>query len=384
MSYSLGPVRLALVSGPAYDPLYDRLAGSGVPCEVAFLGDHPSLNRHLASFSGALPYDLVSTHSKYAPSQKAQLAPLDEHLPREFWSDFSPQVLDLVSVDGQRYGVPRNLDVRLLHYRTDLADAPTSWDDLLATSRLVQRAGKARSAFVFPGMESGLFGTFYELCAMAGGELFPASGAPSIESAAGEWALGYLRTMVAEGLAPREARGWHYDAVHAYFRAGNAAFAGDWPGYYAFYRDPALCPVSEQVAVAAYPVGPAGKSLAYGGGHTFALTLRGAASPEALRVLEFLTAPEQQALEAARGFVPVRRSVMAHLQAASAGRELERLRILEQVSSSQILVPPKFARYPELEETVWRNVQAAVFGDSDVRAALRAIRARMEQVLESA
>ena len=76
MSYKSMPVRLALISGPAYDPLYERLRESPVPIEVGFRGDHPSLNRHLASFDGELPYDLVSTHTKYAPSQERHLAAL--------------------------------------------------------------------------------------------------------------------------------------------------------------------------------------------------------------------------------------------------------------------------------------------------------------------
>ena len=64
-------LQVALISGPAYDPLYECLpaftAATGVKVNVAFSGDHPTLNRHLASLA-EVPYDLVSTHTKYAPS----------------------------------------------------------------------------------------------------------------------------------------------------------------------------------------------------------------------------------------------------------------------------------------------------------------------------
>ena len=57
-------LQLALISGPAYDPLYQRLPvfteATGVPVNVSFTGDHPALNRHLASLN-EVPYDLVST-----------------------------------------------------------------------------------------------------------------------------------------------------------------------------------------------------------------------------------------------------------------------------------------------------------------------------------
>ena len=76
-------VRVALVAGPMYDALYSRLAAftaqTGIAVTVAYRGDHPALNEHLASLAarGEVPYDLVSTHTKYAPSQQAFLAPLD-------------------------------------------------------------------------------------------------------------------------------------------------------------------------------------------------------------------------------------------------------------------------------------------------------------------
>src|SRR4029077_1753275 len=129
-------LQVALISGPAYDPLYDCLpaftAAHDVPVQVTFRGDHPELNQHLATLKD-VPYDLVSTHTKYAPSQKHFLAPLDELIEPGLLTDFVPLLLELARVDGQLYGVPRNIDVRLLHYRTDLIEGPpATWDDLLA------------------------------------------------------------------------------------------------------------------------------------------------------------------------------------------------------------------------------------------------------------
>ena len=125
-------LQVAFVSGPAYDPLYACLPGftkaSGVGVNVAFGGDHPSLNRHLAA-PGEVPYDLVSTHTKYAPSQLNFLAPLDELVGAPALGDFVPLLLELARVEGSLYGLPRNIDVRLLHYRTDLiARPPATWD----------------------------------------------------------------------------------------------------------------------------------------------------------------------------------------------------------------------------------------------------------------
>ena len=119
------PVKTAFISGGMYDPLYASLDAfhrqTGITVEVAFSGDHPTLNHHLAALPD-VPYDLVSTHSKYAPSQLGFLAPLDPLLSGGDLRDFLPAVLELVRVDGQLFALPRKVDVRLLHYRTDLID----------------------------------------------------------------------------------------------------------------------------------------------------------------------------------------------------------------------------------------------------------------------
>ena len=366
-------LQVALISGPAYDPLYACLpaftGATGVKVSVVFSGDHPALNRHLAELD-EVPYDLVSTHTKYAPSQAGFLAPLDGLVGAAELEDFVPLLLELASVGGSLYGVPRNIDVRLLHYRADLiARPPATWDELLEVAR-AQNSPPSRYGFVFPGRESGLFGTFFELAEMAGARLFTETLVPDIENEGGRWALGLLRTLYAEGLVPPEIPGWHYDKVHECFREGRAAMAGDWPGYYALYRDAHASAVHDRLGLSPYPSGPAGKSLAYGGGHTFALTRRGAERPEARALLLHLTAPEQQLLEAHCGCVPVRRSVMRRVQSEADEENRARLSMLEEVIAGHILIPPKFARYPEVEDVLWHAVQRAIVGELEVDDAL--------------
>jgi multiple sugar transport system substrate-binding protein len=377
-------LQVALIAGPAYDPLYQCLpaftAATGVSVNIAFRGDHPALNRHLASLS-EVPYDLVSTHTKYAPSQLGFLAPLDSLTDDADLEDFVPLVLEMASVDGALYGLPRNIDVRLLHYRTDLiASPPASWDELLELARTHNRPPD-HHGFLFPGRESGLFGTFFELAEMAGARLFPEDLVPDIENEAGRWALGLLRTFYVETLVPRELPEWHYDKVHECFRAGRAAMAGDWPGYYSMYRDPSISRVHDRLGLSPYPVGPAGKSLAYGGGHTFGLTRRGANKAEALKVLLYLTSFDQQLAEARNGCVPVRRSVMQSFQGETDPANRARLAMLEDVIVEDILIPPKFATYPYVEEVLWRTVQRVMVNQLGVDEGLRLMRHQIKEIV---
>jgi len=378
-------LQVALIAGPAYDPLYACLPeftrSTGINVDVAFKGDHPAINHHLATLA-AVPYDLVSTHTKYAPSQLGFLAPLDDFIDEATREDFVPLILEMASVEGSLYGVPRNIDVRLLHFRTDLIDLPpSSWDELLETARR-HNSPPSLYGFLFPGRESGLFGTFFELAEMAGARLFPENLVPDIENEAGRWALNFLRTFYMEGLVPRELPDWHYDKVHECFRAGRAAMVGDWPGYYGLYRDPSVSRVHDRLGLIPYPEGPAHKSLSYGGGHTFALTRHGASKPEALKLLLHLTAFEQQMLEARNGCVPVRRSVMQQMQGEADEADRARLAMLEKVIANHILIPPKFARYAKVEEVLWRTVQRAVTGHTTVDEALGSMRDEIKQIVE--
>jgi len=377
-------LNIALVSGPAYDPLYDSLPrfteATGIKVNVGFSGDHPALNYHLAGLKD-VPYDLVSTHTKYAPSQLNFLAALDDVIPNGVVDDFMPLLLELSRVNGSLYGLPRNIDVRLLHYRTDLIDSPpASWDELFDMAEQLNDPPELYG-FVFPGCESGLFGTFYELAEMAGASLFPKDLVPDIENEAGRWALGLLRRLYTESIVPSDFTNWHYEKVHECFRAGRAAMVCDWPGYYSLYRDKKISVVHDRFALTPYPVEPAGRSLSYGGGHTFALTPRGIQDPEALQLLLFLTDFDQQLLEARHGCVPVRRTVMTAMQKEADNTDRARLAMLDNVISEHILVPPKFAQYPDVEAVLWRTVQSAIIGQIPVDDALRHIRVQIQQIV---
>lgn len=375
-------VSAALISGGMYDALYagitDFTRETGAHVDVAFRAPHPELNAHLAGFEQP-PYDLVSTHTKYAPSQIRFLAPLELITAVENAGDFYPAVIDLATIRGQLYGIPRNVDVKLLHYRTDLLPrAPATWDELRDLARAVNRPPDPWG-FVFTGRDSGLFGMFYELAESAGARLFPESLAPKLRTDPCRWALKFLTELYRDGLVPPALPEWHYDEVHAFFRSGKCAMVCDWPGYYGAYLDPILSSIAGRFSVARLPASPAGKSLAYGGCHTFALTKAGAQKPEAVELLRFLTSPERQLSEAERGSVPVRGSVMACILQRASGPAAERLSILDDVIRRHVLFPPKLSFFPDIEDILWRLVQAAITGRQSVDESLEEMEKRISQ-----
>ena len=340
-------------------------------------------------------YDLISTHTKYCPSQAEHLRPLDELVSADELRDFVPRVLELCRCsDGidqtqeRLMQLPRNFDARLLFYRADLIDTPKTWEE--AADQMVKHTHEGFYGFAFPGRHSGLFGTFYELLGMAGGDLFDVDLHPIFNSAAGEWALNFLyRVHSVDRVTPPDLiENWYYDEISRRFRAGDVLMVGDFPGFYGLYQSRGTCAVFDQFDVAVYPAGPTGIRRSYAGGHSFAIP-KAARDPEGgLALANYLTSPEVQWHEAnIGGHTPVRQSIFEKMkamqsgQSATAERNARRMDALEETITHYAMVPPKFARYPLIEDILWYGVQEAMTGKCTVQEALLSMEKKVREVL---
>ena len=398
-------VRAVLVGGPMYDGLYETIPAfereTGLRVEVVARLPHPELNAWVKhAFSAGDPdVDLLSTHTKYAPSQAAWLQPLDEWLDAALTGDLLPGPAELSRLDGRWMQVPRNLDMRLLYFRRDLFEepdtleaferhhrrtmrVPETWDDLVEVAIFL--TGPRSHGFLFPGRDSGLFGTFYELLVSAGGELFGSDLAPAFDSPAGVWAADRLAEMHhRRRVTPPALPDWHYDEISAAFRRGQAAMVCDWPGGHYLYGDPRTCAVASRVGVALLPAGFTGRRAAYGGCHSFAIA-RGAKSREgAMALLRHFTSHEAQVGEARRGAVPVRRSALEAVRREAAGEaaEAHRWDLLARTMGEALIIPPRFAAYPGCEDAIWRALQKALTGALSPPAAVREAAAQVAHVV---
>lgn len=365
-----------------YDRLYDTIPefeqDSGLHVEVVARLPHPELNAYIKQTfeSGRADLDLISTHTKYAPSQAPWLEPLDEGFDA---GDILPRASELSRIGGRLLQVPRNLDVRLLHVRRDLIERPPrTWAELAEIAS--DLTSRQMHGFLFPGRDSGLFGTFYELLASAGGALFDRELRPAFDSDAGRWAVGVIADLHhVRRVTPQDLATWHYDEISASFRAGNAAMVCDWPGSYHLYVDPATCAVSDRIELAPLPAGPAGVNAAYGGCHSFAIPVSARNTDGAHALLRWLTSPESQYAEARLGAIPCRTSALKRVrdEAETAPAHAHRWNLLADAQASMI-VPPRFAAYPDCEDVLWRAVQRVMVGgatpDSALSDAARVIR----------
>jgi multiple sugar transport system substrate-binding protein len=386
-------LRAALVGGPMYNPLYEAIEeferATNVRVEVVAQLPHPELNAFVRqAFESGVPLDVISTHTKYAPSQAQWLSPLDEMMPGELIGDLLPRPAELSRIDGRLLQIPRNLDVRLLHYRRDvIAQVPRTWDQLIETAAGLTRSDstgdRAFYGFLFPGRDSGLFGTFYELLVSAGGELFDEDLRPAFDSEAGHWAVERIVEMHhGRRLTPHDLPNWHYDEISASFRNGNAAMVSDWPGSYHLYQDPSTCRVADRVGLALLPEGPGGLRAAYAGCHSFAIPRTARDPKSAAALVGHLTSFAAQLGEAHHGAIPCRASALDAVRSglANDAQATERWRLLVETEKTMI-VPPRFAAYPQCEDALWRSVQRAMIGDLSPSDAVRGAAAEIQSIV---
>ncbi|HZQ85205.1 MAG TPA: extracellular solute-binding protein [Acidimicrobiales bacterium] len=356
-------LRVALVGGPMYDGLYSFL-----PADVDMVvhADHPTLNRQVAEMLAAGErIDLLATHSKYAPSQAAWLRPLDELVPADVLTTLAPDAVGLCRFEDSLLCVPRNIDVRVLWWRTDVLDAaPDTWADLAASGQ----------PFGFPGRESGLFGTFFELVVSHGGRLFDDDVRPTMTGPEAVAAVETLCALAAN--APDDLPTWHYDQVDAALLDGRVALAAAWPGGYGPIRASALY---DRLAPAPYPAGPV-RRVSYAGCHGWAIPTTCVDVEGALDLLVRLCSEEAAVLDASGGSVCANTAAFAAVTPVD-DVDAERLQVTRETIAGAMITYPPLARFPEIEDAGWGALNAALRGELDPKETVAAIQRAAEEAL---
>ena len=364
-------LRVALVGGPMYDPLYEVLAGpAGGPTEIEVVvhADHPTLNREVAArLSAGERLDLISTHSKYAPSQRPWLRPLDDLVGPEVLRPLDPEAVRLCRFQDQLLSVPRNVDVRVLWWRTDRMEVPpATWDQLVDSG----------ISFGFPGRESGLFGTFFEMVVGNGGELFD-GGAPAMVSDESEEAVDLLCRLASR--APADLADWHYDQVDAALLDGRVDAAAAWPGGYGPIRDSTL---AERLRPAPYPAGRR-RWVSYSGVHSWAVPRTCADVDAAIALITTLASAEVAGHDAAAGSIPAHRkpSGTSVPDRAADPVDAERLQITRRTIAEAMITYPPLERFPAIEDAGWAAINAALRGQCGAPEAVRRVQRAAEEAL---
>ncbi|MEI2639601.1 MAG: extracellular solute-binding protein [Microthrixaceae bacterium] len=360
-------IRVALVGGPMYDGLYGEF---GDDVEIVVHADHLSLNERVARLLEAGErLDVISTHGKYAPSQRQWLHPLDDLLAPETIAAMEPGAVSLCSDRGELLCIPRNVDVRVLWWRTDRMDSPPdTWEELVAS----------KTVFGFTGRGSGLFGLFFELVVGRSGRLFDAHNQPDLDSGIAVECLKLIAKLAErcpggpDGLAS-----WHYDEVDSALCAGVADCSAAWPGATHELRSSS---VGQLLRPAPYPAGPQ-RRVSYSGCHGWAIPRTCGDLDSAVRFVERLSSVPFQRLEASVGGIPARGDVLAEIQ-ASDHVDAARLAATRLTIAESMITYPALERFPRLEDTGSAAITDLILGRRSIDDVVEVIQRELALVTE--
>lgn len=370
---------------PALAEEFER-AHPGIHVEVQALPLTAAHEKLLTAFAGdALP-DIAQLGNTWLP-EFAALGALEPLQPRVDDSpviredDYFPGIWDTNRIDGRLYGVPWYVDTRLLFYRKDLlaqagfAEPPHDWSEWKQALAAIKRyAGADKYAILLPLNE---YEPLLNLAVQMPDSLLREHDTlGNFQSAGFRRAFEFYLQMFKQDWAPRMSA-TQISNVWDEFANGFYAFYITGPWNVGEFQRRLPERVRDDWGTAPLP-GPDGPGAAVGGGSSLVMFTSSKRKPEVWRLIEFLSAPEQQRrLHELCGDLPPRRSswdapALANDRYAHAFREQ-----LERVKPT-----PKIPEWERIAQELRLASERAVRGGEPVDRVLRELDARTNQILD--
>ena len=331
-----GPEEVALrTTAAAYN------AQPGVPADekvslIFFNRDNfwDKLQADLAAGSGEFDLNLTATYAvgRYAPYMDPITLPAAAH------ETFSDGVLKTMQFDGKQYGVPTDLSLHFMYYRSDLMDkllsdpawqakyaeiaqaklgktlAPKrpdqwTWDDYAATAlfftKSLNSASPTRYGTVLQ-MKNLLFNMmiWHSTARSFGGNWMDDSGKITVDSPAFRSGLELYKTLYDDGTSPKDSLSYEYAEANAAFGSGQVAAMLQWNAALPDLDNPEKTPaVAGKIGTVAPPAGPDGRFTHI---HGLGLGVNHSSKHKAaaLKFLDWLASPAAMTIYAKAGGSP--------------------------------------------------------------------------------
>ncbi|AUS78223.1 ABC transporter substrate-binding protein [Actinoalloteichus sp. AHMU CJ021] len=213
--------------------------------------------------------------------------------------------LESARYEDRLYAAPKNTNVQLLWYRTDLVDEPPeTWDDMMEAAQELKDAGDPHTILITGAQYEGLVVHYNSITASAGGHMLSEDGLRAEFDEGAVRALQVLRDFATSGLAHPGLTNAMEDDARLAFQTGNAAFQINWPFVYAAMQ--AETPeLAQNVGWAPYPgVEPGSPSRSTIGGYNLAVSTYSEHPDEAFDAALCLRNAENQKFSAINSGVP--------------------------------------------------------------------------------
>lgn len=324
---------------------------------------------------GKSPYDLVYMDviwvSKFAAA--GWLKPLNQWVIPENLREFLPKDIEAGIYQNQLYRIPLRSDVGMLYYRTDLlaqiqALPPTTYQELIEISQELQQKQLVKWGYLWQGKQyEGLSAMFVEILTGYGGFwIDPSTLQVGLDSSEAIQAVNFLIETINSGISPPGVTTYQEEETRFLFQSGQGAFLRNWPYVYGLASD---SPIEGNYAIKTMVHQPPHPSGACLGGWGLGIASSSQHPDEAWKVIEFLSAPQQQKeFILATGYVPSRTKLFTDAEIVAKYPHYPKL--LEVIQNATLR--PYIPQYAQASDILQRYLSAALTERMTPESALNA------------
>ena len=287
---------------------------------------------------------------------------------------------------GPLFALPYVGNSQLFFYRKDLFEKhslknPATWQDVLAAAKTIQEkenAGQKVYGYVMRAAQgNAAVADFMPIFWAFGGEMFDASGKPTVNSPEGIAALEYMLEL--GKYSPPGYASFNADEVGAHLLQGTAAMSINWPAWISSFADPTKSKVIGKMEFTTLP-GAQKPGQAEIGNWLIAIPRDSQNTEAAMDFLLWATSAEQMKRSAQRGNPPTRKSLFrdAELIAKNPAYPAQ-LRSLESSRPR-----PRTPYWNEIENAFGIFLSKANSGELSPAEAMNQANAEIEKILQRA
>ncbi|WP_262285991.1 ABC transporter substrate-binding protein [Micromonospora sp. MA102] len=141
--------------------------------------------------------------------------------------------LDTARYEDKLYAAPKNTNVQLLWYRSDLVqEPPKTWDEMISAAQQLKQQGKPHQVLTMGAQYEGLVVLYNTLAESAGGKILSDDGEKAAMDEGAVRALDQLKKFATSGVTSPSFSNATEDPVRLEFQSGAGAFEVNWPFVY--------------------------------------------------------------------------------------------------------------------------------------------------------
>lgn len=287
--------------------------------------------------------------------------------------DWIPSTLETAKFEDKYFAFPYNTNAGFIYYRSDqVKTAPTKWEQVYADA-------KSQDGLVYQGARyEGLTVNFLELLYSAGGKVLSDDGKKvEVNSPEAEKVLTFMADGVKQGAVTKAVSTYKEEEARRAFESGKATYMRNWPYAFALGNE---SDIKGKFDIAKFPSFGGAEGAGVLGGYDVSVSSFSKNTPGALAFAEFLTSPEWQKTIMTEASLP---SSLTSTYDDPAVQKAFPVAKQLRTSVEQAQPRPVSPVYPQISESIYKNVHDALTGKAEPKAALGKMSSEIEKALET-